>query len=132
MGRIGKFLLRLLGVAAALIAVAALALYIWLPHPTRDAAVLSAIRAESFTLMATHPVKPDESAEIPQSQWPATIASLHPYSVTVVRWGVHIGIKPYMDLGWGYGIPRNEAARKELIDWCFGEAGQGVLWHAPC
>ena len=120
-------------VGTALVAVAAIALFLWFPHPTWNQSTLKAIKAESQILMATHPIRPpEESATISESEWPPAIAGIQPYSVVVHQWGVDIGTKPYFDGGWGYGVPRNEEARRMLTEWCYSEAGQGVLWHGPC
>lgn len=119
--------------AVAITALASIGIYSSIPHPTWDRTELKAIGTESRLLMAIHPIKPPkEWSSVPEGQWPPTIASLKPFDVTVHQWGVHIGTKPYFDGGWGYGVPRNEAARKMLTDWCYSDAGQGVLWHGPC
>lgn len=112
---------------------AAIGIYSSTPQPTWDQAKLKAIGAESRLLMATHPIKPPkEWANVSEGQWPPAIASLKPFDVTVHQWGVHIGTEPYFDGGWGYGVPRNDVARKMLKGWCYSDAGQGVLWHGPC
>ncbi|HEX8442418.1 MAG TPA: hypothetical protein VF631_02090 [Allosphingosinicella sp.] len=99
-----------IGASGALFAaLAALPLLSGCAWPTYSQSTLKAIKTESQLLMTANPIKPAERwTSVPQSQWPPVIASLHPYSVTVHQWGVHISIKPYFDGGWGYMIPRDK------------------------
>jgi hypothetical protein len=120
-------------IAVATAVLVAIASYSIFPHPTYDRTKLKAVAAESRLLMVTHPIKPPEKwTAVPEGQWPPAIASLRPYSVTVHQWGVDIEAEPFFDGGWGYGVPRNESARRMLTDWCYADAGEGVLWHGPC
>jgi hypothetical protein len=116
----GKF--RLWALAIALVPLSSCAL------PTHDRSVLKAIKAESLVILATGQTNTDLT--IPKDQWPHTIASLKPKSVTVSSDGVDILVKPYFDGGWGYLIPRDArqlpdpAGRYEKLD-------QGVYWYHP-
>jgi hypothetical protein len=116
--------------------VAVFVLAIWLywfvifsPHPTRNQEKLKAIKAESELLMATYPATPWPG--IPERHRPPVIASLKPEWVMVDRrWGVDIKIKPFMDGGWGYEVPRRGGERPLPEGRC-DEVGQGVYWCHP-
>ncbi|MGH6614900.1 hypothetical protein [Sphingomonas sp.] len=100
--------------------------------PTFSQSRLKAIKAESQLLMATHPIEPSKGwADIPKNQWPPVIASLQPFDVTVYKWGVNIGIKPYFDGGWGYHIGRSKQ-ELPMPPGCYWELSLGVFWHGPC
>ena len=69
-------------------------------------------------------------AEVPQSRWPRTIASLEPEFVMIDPDGVHIMTRAYLDGGWGYFVPRTVADLPEPRE-RFEEAGEGVYWWHP-
>lgn len=115
----------------ALVVLAMLALLGGCAWPTVAPVKLRAIKTESLTLMARYPIKPpEESVEVPKSQWPHVIASLEPEAVTVHKWGVDIWIKPYFDGGWGYHVPRNERDLPRSREY-YWEPGDGVFWYGP-
>jgi len=96
--------------------------------PTHNRATLSAIRAESKTLMVEFPTK--NYVSIPKEEWPRVIASLKPYNVTVFSYGVDIMTKPYFDGGYGYLVPKDNAKPPEPIG-RFSYLDQGVYWYHP-
>ena len=101
-------------------------------RPSSDRAKLDAIKAEAFSLMTLYPVETTQSRrEIPKDEWPSSIASLRPESVTVHWWGVDITTRPYFDGGWGYEIPRHGQELPMPAE-CYSEPSQGVFWHGPC
>lgn len=117
---------------ATLATMAAMSVLSGCSHPISDAEKLKAIRAEAQALMKTHqPEQPSNWKEVSEGQWPATIASLDPESVTVHRWGVDIVTKAYFDGGYGYEVPRSKADLP-MPALCYSEPGQGVFWHGPC
>lgn len=119
-------------IGGALLLSAMLTLLCGCTGPSRDQAVLQAIKAETELLATTHPITPPQGwADVPEHEWPPTIASLQPNAVTIHPWGVHISIKPYFDGGWGYGIPRRKQDLP-MPEQCYSEPGPGVFWHGPC
>jgi len=100
--------------------------------PISDAKKLEVIRAEAQALMKTHlPERLRTWRKVPEGQWPATIAGLHPEDVTVHTWGVDIMTKAYFDGGYGYEVPRRKA-NLPMPAACYSEPSQGVFWHGPC
>jgi hypothetical protein len=89
---------------------------------------LKAIVEESRILMATY--AGEEHVSVPEGQWPRTIASLKPDSVTVSGYGVDIMTKPDFDGGWGYMVPRDERIWKPWPE-RFSDLGQGIYWYHP-
>jgi hypothetical protein len=87
----------------------ALAIHCAFPHPTHNQAHLKTAAAEAQHLMATYPLGPKEYAAIPEDKWPAAIASLKPYSVTVFPGMVDITTEPSFDGSWGYGSAMKKA-----------------------
>ncbi len=119
-------------VLATLLAYGALLLFSHLPWPVSDRERLAAIRSEAQALAARYPAMPPEHySSIPESQWPATIAGLHPEMVTVYEWGVDITVKPFFDGGWGYQIGRSKR-ELPMFEGCYSEVSRGVFWHGPC
>jgi hypothetical protein len=115
-----------------LIALIALAIYCAFPHPTHNQAQLQSIAAESQHLLATYPIQPlGPPAYIPKDNWPPTIASLEPASVTVRHGMVDITTKPFFDGGWGYGFTLDKQNLTMLVE-CWSELGRGIYWHGPC
>ena len=111
--------------AAILIPVAVLAaLYFWLVKwPSRDPAVLQAIRVESVALMAKH----SGHIDIPEAQYPPAIARLGPEGVWVTEHGVTIMIQSEPDGGYMYFIPRTPADAPR--PWAaITDLGYGVYW----
>jgi len=98
------------------------------PRPTRDQAMLKAIRAEALVLMAS-PAH-DDASVLPKARWPQTIAALRPERVWVDPDGVEILTKGYFDGGWGYFVPRDPRQPLEPQG-RFEKAGEGVYWHHP-
>jgi hypothetical protein len=109
----------------------ALAIYCTFPHPTHNQTHLKAVAAEAQHLMATYPLDPKEYAAIPKDEWPAAIANLKPYSVTVFPGMVDITTEPSFDGGWGYGFAMKKQDLTMLVE-CWSELGHGVYWHGPC
>lgn len=102
------------------------------PGPVYESAKLRAVKSEAERLVATHALEPGERwAEVPQSEWPPAIASLHPEMVVLRPDGVHIYIKPFFDGGWGYEIPRHKDDLGMPLE-CYQALAAGVFWHDPC
>jgi hypothetical protein len=120
--------LRPLHRSATFVALAALTLLAGCAWPSRDPAVLKAIRAESELLMATWPA--DRREDVPQARWPRTIAQLEPEWVRVTPQGVDILVKAQMDGGWGYFVaPRHPTLGRPGRP--MTDLGDGVYWYAP-
>ncbi|MFA6125330.1 MAG: hypothetical protein WCS75_03055 [Sphingomonas sp.] len=101
-------------------------------RPVSNLATLQTVETEARLLMATHPAESSRYyTQVPQNQWPAAIASLHPESVTVHTWGVDVLIKSYFDGGWGYHVAKQ---RRDLpmLGECYSAVSKGVFWHGPC
>lgn len=82
--------------------------------------------------MMSHPVgAASYFVDIPKDKWPPVIASLKPYSVTVMGGMVDITMKPYFDGGWGYGFATDKQNLSMLVE-CWSELGHSVYWHGPC
>jgi len=113
-----------------MVALAALGIYFWLPHPIHDQETLKAVAAESQRLMAAHKTA-QGWVSLPKNQWTPAIARLKPYSVKVGSRIVDITTKPYFDGGWGYGFTRNKQDLGMLQE-CWSDLGQDVYWHGPC
>lgn len=110
----------------------AIGLYSAFPHPVRDPSQLKALAAESRRLMAAHPIQaPGQTAEIPRAEWPAAIAGLNPYAVTVHHGAVEIATKPSFDGGWGYGFAADKRDLP-LPAACWSVLGHGIYWHGLC
>lgn len=121
-----------LGAVVAIAVLAAIAIYIAIPHPTWNQAKVKAIAVESQQLMAAYPVDPTEqSVEVPKDKWPPTIAGLKPYSVFVRHGMVDITTKPFFDGGWGYGFAKDKRNLTMLVE-CWSQLGHNVHWHGPC
>ncbi|MES2987881.1 MAG: hypothetical protein V4808_08240 [Pseudomonadota bacterium] len=105
-----------------------------IPQPAWNQATLKAIKAESDTLMATHPVNPPKNwVTVPQDEWPPAIAKLQPEMVTVYNGSVNILTKPFFDGGWGYGVPQSGKVEDlGMLPQCWSEVSRGVFWHGPC
>ena len=102
-------------------------------RPTRDQDTLQAIKAESSSLLKAYPPSQDGWTDVRKSEWPPAIARLRPHSVTVRPYGVDIVIKPGMDGGLGYEIPRSGSTNDlPMPAQCYTDLGQGVFWHGPC
>lgn len=107
-------------------------IYSAFPHPTHNQTKLKAIAAESQRLMATHPLSSvQQSAYIPEGQWPPAIASVKPEFVIVYDGAVNITTKPFFDGGWGYGFARDRR-KLGMLEACWSELGQDMFWHGPC
>lgn len=82
--------------------------------------------------MVTYPVNPTHQfTEVTKDKWPAEIASLKPYSVTVRHGMVDITTKQDFDGGWGYGFASDKQNLTMLVK-CWSELGYGVYWHGHC
>jgi hypothetical protein len=100
--------------------------------PISDPATLRAIESEARSLMMNHPVSPsNEWVDIPMNRWPPEIAGLKPEAVAVHHWGVDIMVKPNLDGGYGYAVPKNKRDLPMPAK-CYSELHQGVFWHGPC
>jgi hypothetical protein len=100
--------------------------------PISDPATLRAIESEARSLIIEYPVSPPNVwADIPMREWPPKMASLKPDAVTVHRWGVDIMVKPGIDGGYGYAVPKNQEDLPMPAK-CYSELRQGVFWHNPC
>ena len=117
---------------AALVFAGALSGCAW---PTQNETTLKAIAAECQHLMRTEP--PDTySGPIPtysgvaKSRWPRTIASLNPIGVAVFQQGCDIHIKPMLDGGWGYFVPRTRGHPPQPSQ-RYSDLGYGVYWYYP-
>ena len=117
-----------LSVGAAIAILLAVGIYCAFPHPTYNEATLKAVRAESLVLMASKRTyaRPD----LPESQWPPAIASLHPTFIIVYPDDVDIVTKPFFDGGWGYRVSRNEHDWPEPAG-RYSKLDQGVYWFHP-
>lgn len=121
-----------LQIAVPIVILLALALYCAFPHPTHDPATLNAIAVESRQLIAAYPIGASQPwVNVPEDKWPAAIAGLEPFSVTVQHGMVDIGIKPYFDGGWGYGYAP-ERRNLTMLDECWSALGYDVYWHGAC
>lgn len=115
----------------ALTTFAVIALLSGCTRPISDPVKLQAVKTESQSLAARHPMtSAQRSIEVPKSEWPPAIASLHPEIVWIHQWGVNITIKSYFDGGWGYDIPR-AGHQPRMPAECYTEPSQGVFWHDP-
>jgi hypothetical protein len=100
--------------------------------PISDPVKLRAVKREAQALMAHYPIKrPKDWTGVPISEWPPTIASLKPQSVTAHHWGIDIAVQQYFDGGWGYAVPRNNGYLP-MPAYCYSEPCQSVFWHGPC
>jgi hypothetical protein len=121
-----------LQIGVLIVVLAALGIYLAVPHPTRNDAELKAIAAASERLMAAYPLEGAQRyADVPKEKWPPAIAGLKPESVTVYPGMVDITTRPFFDGGWGYGFARNKRNLTMLVE-CWSELGYGVYWHGPC
>ncbi|WBY09696.1 hypothetical protein PIB19_10670 [Sphingomonas sp. 7/4-4] len=102
------------------------------PGPIYESRRLEAIRTESARLMAAYVVDPVQPwGELPRSEWPPAIASVHPENVFVQREQVRIIVVPFFDGGWGYEVtPRKE--NLGMLTECYEHLRDGVFWHGPC
>lgn len=83
-------------------------------------------------LIRTHARQhPSTDSEIPEEQWPTTIARLKPERVTVHASGVDILVKAGFDGGYGYEVPRIKTGLSMPVA-CYSELSSGVFWHGPC
>ena len=118
------------GIAIAILV--GIGIYSAFPHPTDNEATLRAVAFESRSLLKTHPTSTtDQSVDVPKSAWPASIASLKPYSVIVRPGMVDITTKPFFDGGWGYGFTADKRQLTMLVE-CWSELRHNVYWHGPC
>lgn len=121
-----------LRIAVPIAILIALSIYSAFPHPTHNQAKLKAVAAESQRLIVTNMKGRNfQSVDLPKEEWPPTIASLKPYSVTVRHDMVDITTKLYFDGGWGYGFAMDKRNLTMLVE-CWSELGQNVYWHGPC
>lgn len=95
--------------------------------PTRDHSTLTAIKAESLALMRAHP---GMNRPIPQHDWPRAIANLQPTFVSVDEQGVDIMMKPAMDGGYGYYVPKNAREVPDPPE-RYSKLDEGVYWYRP-
>nr|WP_294810583.1 hypothetical protein [uncultured Sphingomonas sp.] len=102
------------------------------PGPIYESRRLEAISTESARLMAAYVVDPAQPwGELPRSEWPPAIASVHPENVFVQREQVRIIVVPFFDGGWGYEVtPRKE--NLGMLTGCYEHLRDGVFWHGPC
>ena len=110
------------------LALATLALLTACVRPIDDQSTLKEIQTEAQILIKNTPIK--AAAAVPKSKWPKVITSLNPESVTVLKDGVDILIKPNFDGGWGYFIPVDLQEIPEPKG-RFATVGQGVYWYHP-
>lgn len=102
------------------------------PAPIYESTRLAAIKAESERLMATRAARPAQSwGDVPRSQWPPAIASVHPEIVLVGRNTVYIIVVPFFDGGWGYQVARAPDDLRMSPE-CYQPLPHGVYWHDPC
>jgi len=100
--------------------------------PISDPVMLRALEGEVRSLITDYPVSaPNGLVDIPMNRWPPKIAGLKPEAVTVYRWGVDIMVKPGLDGGYGYAVPKNQEDLPMPAK-CYSELRQGVFWHGPC
>ena len=96
-------------------------------RPTHDSATLQSIQRESAGLMAAYP---RGVGDLPKNHWPRTIAGLHPAFVIVSSDEVEIVVKPYLDGGYGYLVPRDRQRLPEPKG-RFSKLGTGIYWYHP-
>ena len=114
--------------SAVFAVLAALVVVVACARPTHHQETLKAIKHESQLLMRTHAMQSDGA--VPKNRWPRVIASLEPEMVTVYSEGVDILIRPGLDGGYGYHVPKSERGPPKPQG-RFSAVGQGVYWYHP-
>ena len=100
--------------------------------PISDPVMLNAIEGEARSLIIDYPISlPNGWVDIPIRRLPPKIAGLKPKTVTVHRWGVDIMVKPGLDGGYGYAVPKRQEDLPMPAK-CYSELRHGLFWHGPC
>jgi len=97
-------------------------------RPTHDQATLDSIKTEFLALMQTHPARTHHA--LPKGEWPHVIASLHPTFVSVDEQGVDVVMKPALDGGYGYYVPKNGRSVPRPPE-MYSQLDEGIYWYRP-
>ena len=97
-------------------------------RPTRDHAILAAVKTESLALMRSHPSKVDHP--LSKRDWPSQIARLQPTLVSVDQDSVNIMVKPYFDGGYGYYVIKTGRALPGPPE-RYSKLDDGIYWYRP-